>query len=244
MPEIRLLETLTIARVMKKLILLFFFLSGNLFLVSAQPFNIDLNFAVGAPQGGFAEELDRNSYGLDIVFTYQIPYSPIHIGAGIGYQNYGWKQRSTYIDGIPEVDLDVRTTNNIITPHLLARIEAPYGFVQPFIEGSMGFNYLYTETSLIDDYHEEDIASDVNHDYITTNSGLGGGFKINLYEGFDEDGDYRGISLMMKAKYMLGGNASYLREGDLIRNGNFLDLNIRESRTDLVTFNIGVSFNF
>jgi len=49
---------------------------------------------------------------------------------------------------------------------------------------------------------------------------------------------------MVKAKYMLGGNASYLREGDLVRNGDFIDLNIRESRTDLTTFNIGVAFNF
>lgn len=229
---------------MKKNILLFFFSLGNLFLVSAQPFNVDLNLSVGAPQGRFAEELDRNSLGLDIIFSYQVPYTPVHIGAGIGYQNYGWEQRSTYLEEIPEIDLTVRTTNNIVTPHLLARIEAPYGFMRPFIEGSMGFNYLYTETSLIDDYDEEEIASNVNYDYITTNVGLGGGLKINLYQGFNENGHFQRISLVMKAKYMLGGNASYLREGDLVRNGNFVDLNIRESRTDLATFNIGVAFNF
>lgn len=213
-------------------------------MISAQPFNMDLNFAVGTPQGSFAQQLERNSIGLDIAFTYQVPFTPIHIGAGIGYQNYGWKQRSTYLEDVPELDLTVRTTNNIVTPHLLARIEAPYGLMRPFIEGSMGFNYLYTETSLVDDYYDEEIASDVNHDHITTNVGLGGGLKIDLYHGFNEDGNYQGISLIIKAKYMLGGNASYLREGDLVRNGNYIDLNIRESRTDLATFNIGVAFNF
>ncbi len=222
----------------------FLFIVGMAVQVSAQSFNMDLNFAVGEPQGGFADELDRNSFGLDLAFTYQIPYSPIHVGGGIGYQNYGWKERSTFLQEVPEIDLTVRTTNNIVTPYLLARIESPHGVMRPFIEGSVGFNYLYTETALVDDYDDENIARDVNHDHITTNTGIGGGLKINLYEGFDDDGDFYGISLMVKAKYMLGGNASYLREGDLVRNGDFIDLNIRESRTDLTTFNIGVAFNF
>ncbi len=229
---------------MKTLISLFVFALGNSFLISAQPFNLDLNFAVGTPQGSFANVLDRNSYGLDVAFTFQLPYSPIYLGGGIGYQNYGWKERTTFLEDVPEIDLTVRTTNNIVTPYLLARIESPTGIMRPFIEGSVGFNYLYTETSLVDEYDDEDIASDVNHDHVTTNTGLGGGFKIKLYEGFDSDGDFIGVSLMMKAKYMLGGNASYLKEGDLTRNGNYVDLNIRESRTDLATFNIGVAFNF
>lgn len=229
---------------MKNLILLSYLVLGNVFIASAQPFNMDLNFAIGTPQGGFAQEIDRNSFGLDLAFTYQVPYTVLHLGAGLGYQNYGWKQRSTNLQDIPEIDLTVRTTNNIVTPYVLARIEAPYGAMKPFIEGSMGFNYLYTETSLVDDHYEEEIASDVNHDHITTNVGFGGGIKVDLYQGFNSDGDFYGLSLVIKAKYMLGGNASYLREGDLTSNGNFLDLNIRESRTDLVTFNIGVAFNF
>ncbi len=228
---------------MKKYWLIIFFVGLGSSL-AAQPFQFDINLGMGLPQGDFKDELDRNSFGADLAFTYQIPFTAIHIGAGVGYQNYGWRERYTNLNDVPEVDLKVRTTNNILTPHALVRVEAPYGFARPFIEGSIGLNYLYTESSLVDDWDGEDIASQVNYDHFTTNTGIGGGMKIKLYEGFDEDGDFFGVSLMLKAKYMLGGDARYLREGDLSRDGRNLNFNVRQSRTDLTTFNIGVSLNF
>jgi len=212
----------------------------------AQPFNVDISFALGTPQGDFQQSLDRNSYGLDLAFTYQVGRDiPLHIGAGMVYQNYGWRERSAqFIDGVPEVDVNVRTTNNLITPQLLMRLEPRYGGFSPFVEGSIGFNYLYTESSIRDEYEDDEIASSVNYDYFTSNVGIGGGAKFLLWEGYDEDGDFWGIHLFLKTKYMLGGEALYLREGDLVANGNDLELNLSRSRTDLTTFNVGVVFNF
>jgi hypothetical protein len=43
---------------------------------------------------------------------------------------------------------------------------------------------------------------------------------------------------------MLGGEALYLKEGDLIPNGNNLEYVVSQSRTDLTTFNVGLVFNF
>ena len=229
---------------MKKIILSFGILFISMGLSTAQPFNIELNFAAGTPQGDFMQELDRNSYGLDMAFTYQIPYSFVHIGAGFTYQNFGWNERRENLYGIPEVDLRVRTTNNMVTPHLLMRLESPFGSFKPFVEGIIGFNYLYTESSLIDDWEEDDLASSINYDYLTSSFGLGGGAKIKLYDGFDDDGDYFGLSLIIKSRVTLGGEALYLKEGDLERVGDELNLNIRQSRTDLTTFNVGVVFNF
>lgn len=216
------------------------------FSVQAQLFNFDINFALGTPQGDFQQSLDRNSYGVDMGFTVKAGRDlPVHIGAGLVYQNYGWRERNNqFVSGVPEVDVTVRTTNNIVTPQLLLRLEPEYGGFTPFIEGSIGFNYLYTESSIRDEYDDYEIASSVNHDYFTSNYGIGGGAKILLWEGISEDGDFIGIHLMLKTKYMLGGEALYLKEGDLVPNGNSLDYNFSRSRTDLTTFNIGVVFNF
>ncbi|MCR9131522.1 MAG: porin family protein [bacterium] len=213
---------------------------------TAQPFNFDISFAMGTPQGAFQQSLERDSYGVDFAFTYQIGRDiPIHIGAGMMYQNYGWRERETqFIDGVPEVDVNVRTTNNMITPQLIMRIEPNLGSFSPFIEGSVGFNYLYTQSSITDLYDDEEIASTVNYDYFTSNSGIGAGAKFRLWEGFNDDGDFVGLHLILKTKYMLGGEALYLKEGDLIPNGNNLDYVVSQSRTDLTTFNIGLVFNF
>ncbi|MFV1883176.1 MAG: hypothetical protein ACMZ7B_01605 [Balneola sp.] len=212
---------------------------------AAQGFNFDIGFALGTPQGSFQQSLDRNAYGLDMAATYQIPNSPIHFGIGGVYQNFGWQERSEFFSpDIQEVRVRVRTTNNMFTPHLLMRFEPQYGIIKPFVEGMVGFNYLYTESSVLDDWDEGELASSVNHDYYTPSYGVGGGVKFKLYEGFDDDGDFFGISLIVKTKYMLGGEADYLKEGDLIRTRRGVDYNVSRSRTDLTTFNVGFVFNF
>ncbi|GAB5409882.1 MAG: hypothetical protein BalsKO_22470 [Balneolaceae bacterium] len=211
----------------------------------AQAFNFDIGFALGSPMGGFQQSLDRNSYGVDMGATYQIPNTPIHFGGGLIYQNFGWTERSEYFSpAIQEVKLRVRTTNNMVTPHFLLRIEPDLGAISPFVEGIIGFNYLYTESSVLDDWAEEEIASSVNYDSFTPSSGVGGGMKFKLYEGYNGDGDFFGMSLILKAKYMLGGEANYLKEGGLIRNRRGVSYDITRSRTDLTTFNVGVVFSF
>jgi len=230
---------------MKKIHLTFAILLTALTL-QAQPFNFDISIAVGTPQGDFGQSLDRNSYGADFAFTYQVGREiPLHVGVGMMYQNYGWREREAqFVDGVPEVDVNVRTTNNLISPQFIMRLEPKIGGFSPFVEGSIGFNYLYTESSIRDTYEHEEIASTVNYDFYTSNMGIGGGAKFLLWEGFDEDGDFWGIHLIVKTKFMLGGEAMYLKEGDLIPRGNGLDYIVTRSRTDLTTFNIGVVFNF
>lgn len=230
---------------MKKSIALsiFFILFLNKTVLS-QSFQLDINALVGTPKGVFMNELNRSAIGLDMAFTYQFPYTPIHIGTGITFQNYGWRERDASFYEVPEVDVSVRTTNNIVTPYFLIRLESPYGSVRPFVEAQMGLNYLYTESSIIDEWDEEEIASEINYDYFTTNSGFSGGIKIKLYEGFSESGNYSNIGLVLRGKYSIGGNARYLKEGDLQVDGRDLVMNIRESRTDLTSFSVGLSFNF
>ncbi len=212
--------------------------------MNGQNYNIDLSFALGDPQGSFAQTLDRNAYGVDASFTTKIPKMPVHIGAGFIFQNFGWTERNEHFNSnIPEVDVRVRTTNNMITPHLLLRLEPGFGLISPFLEGSVGFNYLYTHSSVINDWDEE-MSGTVNYDYLTSNFGMGGGLKVRLYEGFDDDGEFMGVALVLRARRMIGGEALYMREGDLVSTAGGLEYNLNKSRTDLTTFNIGFMFNF
>ena len=48
--------------------------------LNAQPFNFDISFALGSPQGDFGQSLNRNAYGLDAAFTYQLGREiPLHL---------------------------------------------------------------------------------------------------------------------------------------------------------------------
>lgn len=219
-------------------------LLGTNLSVFSQSFQLDVNALVGTPKGVFMDELNRNSIGVDLALTYQIENTPIYVGTGITLQNYGWKERDTYLYNAPEIDVSVRTTNNIVTPYFILKLEEQVGRVSPFIEAQLGINYLYTESTLIDSWDEEEIASDINYDYYTTSSGFGGGLKFKLYEGFTQTGKHNNINLVLKGKFMNGGNARYLKEGDLHVNGNDLILNVRESRTDIISYSVGISFSF
>lgn len=228
-------------RLVSKLLFIALICSGSL---NGQDYNIDFSFALGNPQGSFAQSLDRNAYGVDASVTAKIPNMPVHIGAGFIYQNFGWTERNEYFNSnIHEVDVRVRTTNNMVTPHLLLRLEPAFGRLSPFLEGSVGFNYLYTHSAVINDWDEE-MSGTVNYDYITSNFGMGGGLKFRLYEGFDDDGEYMGVALVLRVRRMIGGEALYLREGDLVSTSSGLEYNLSKSRTDLTTFNIGFMLNF
>ena len=215
--------------------------------VTAQPFNFDISFALGTPQGSFSNTLERNLYGLDMGLTYQVPGTPIHLGAGVLYQNYGWRERKDYFSGdIHSVDVRVRTTNDMIAPHLIMRIEAPvraFRALSPFLEGMIGLNYMYTQSRIVNDW-EDEYANTINHDFTTSTYGIGGGLRIDLFDVPDEDGDYYKVAFIAKTRYMVGGEAMYLKEGDLVSTSSGLNYTVRRSRTDMITLNFGFVLSF
>lgn len=230
---------------MKKLFLTLALVLLSFINIYAQGYNLDVNFAVGTPEGAFAESIDRELYGLDLGFTYAVYDTPLQLGVGLLYQNYGWNERTEpFSSRIDEVDVRVRTTNDIVNPHLIARLEPEFGHVKPFVEGYAGFNYLYTKSSVIDDFTDEEIASSINQDNLAMSYGMGGGIKIKLTDMLDDNGSAIGISLLLKGKVLKGGIAEYLTRGDLRASDGRFDYNLNRSTTNLTTFNIGVVFSF
>ena len=228
---------------MKKGIALLIIVAGLSGVVTAQPFNIDLSFAMGTPKGSFSNALDRNLYGIDMALTYQLQGTPLHFGMGLQYQNFGWSESYDYYS----FDGKVRTTHDMISPHLLMRIEAPLSYisiVSPFVEGIVGFNYLYTESKVVDFWSDEETPGTINYDHATPSYGIGGGLRIRLFEEFDFDGDYLKIAFLIKTRYMVGGEAVYLKEGGLTSTSSGLNYNLERSRTDLVTLNFGFVLSF
>ena len=204
-----------------------------------------LNFMAGFPQGEFKDNLDENGYGLAGEFLYSPSISPLGIGVSLGFMNYGEEsRREPFSTTIPDVEVEVKTTNNIVMGHLLLRAQVKQGPIRPYAEGLVGFNYLFTETKIEDVDDEEEIASSTNLDDGVFSYGAGGGVMLRLYTGKVKKTKTLSILLNLGVRYILGGEAEYLKEGSIKRVNGRVVFDKIKSKTDLLTARFGVAVEF
>jgi len=228
---------------------------------SARGFDLGLSFDVAAPQDEFRNTVDRNGYGFSIEGLYKPGDMPVKFGLDFGFSQYGRETRKEPFSlTIPDVMVDVKTTNNILLTHFLVRLQHDYGRIKPYFDGIVGLHYLYTETSIDneDDWDDEPIASTKNFDDLTLSRGVGAGFMISLVS-FDKHD--KAINSFMKAtggmqkaacellldfkiRYLYGGEAEYLKEGSITRENGDVIYDVKRSDTDLLLFQLGVIFRF
>ena len=217
--------------------------------VSAGPltnFQGGINLLLGFPQGDFKDEIDKTGVGIGGEFIYSPGNSLFGIGASLGFMVYGHETRSEpFSYTIPNVFVDVTTDNNIFLGHLLVRIQPKLGPIRPYGEGLIGMNYLYTKTSIKDQGDiGETIASSTDFEDAVFSYGVGGGMMVQLYSGDPTGGRLWRLMLDLRMRYIIGGEAEYLKEGSI----TFEDLNVyydvSKSKTDLMTAHIGLAFEF
>ena len=210
------------------------------------------NFTMGFPQNEFRKNVDNITLGGSGHFLCRIPNTIFSVGAGLGVLVYGHETREeAFSQTIPDVHVDVTTTNSIFMGHLLFRIQPIDGPVRPYIDGLYGFSYLSTETSIKDqdDWDDEDdeIASSKNYEDFASRYGFGGGLMIRVYRVSEEKSkteNLESVNIDLGVRYMRGGEAEYLKEGSIKIEGSQLIYDVSRSTTDLLPVHIGVSFNF
>ena len=130
------------------------------------------------------------------------------------------------------------TTPNAFWGSIGPQIQVPVGPVQPYMNAAIGFMALVTSTSVRGSDSQYEYASTTNSDDVTSAYIFGGG----LYVPF---GTQKTWKLHVGARYFYGGEATYLTEGDIIDNSDgSVTLQHRHSKTDQVTWQLGVSYTF
>lgn len=216
--------------------------------VSAQyNFMGGLHFNGGFPQGDFKDRIDRNAYGIGGQFFYSPSRSPFAIGVEFGWMNYGNEsRRERFSTTIPDVTVKVETSNNIVNGFLIFRSQLPSGPIRPYADGLIGFNYLFTETKITDsDDPSEDVASSTNQDDAVFAYGFGGGVMVQVYDGAKSEGK-KPFQILLDAgvRYVMGGEAQYLKKGSIRREDGFVKYDVIESKTDLLRLHVGVVGRF
>lgn len=227
-------------------ILVLILVSPNLSAGSYPPqFQAGINFLLAFPQDEFNEIVDNAGFGIGGEFLYSFPLIPLSIGLSGGYIIYGSETREERFSlTIPDVYVDVSTTNNIAQGHFLMRAQPGQGSVRPYMDGLIGFHYLYTRTTVKDQGDGEDVASSTNFDDFAFSYGGGGGLMISLYRNMREENGLEAVNLDLRLRYLFGSEAEYLKEGSIsIENGN-VSYNVNKSATDIITFQIGVTLEF
>ena len=204
-----------------------------------------IHFTTGLPQGALEDQLDRDAYGIDGQIFFAPSTSPFSIGLDVSWANYGTESRKEpFSTTIPDVTVDVDTMNNFVQTLMVFRGQFPSGPIQPYADAVVGFNYLYTETTINDDGWDFDsVASTTNQDDFAFAYGFGGGVMVPVWSGTGTE-SVQSVLIDAGARYVRGGEAEYLKDGSIRRTNGRVKFDTTESRTDMVRMQIGVVCRF
>lgn len=207
---------------------------------------VNVALAVSDPRGEFDVNTDTG-YGLVGGYRYGIGGGVLGIGLEGAFQTYGnARRRAPLSPTIPEIRVDVETSNN--STYLLGAIELepPTGPVRPFGMLNGGFSLFYTTTSLEDPLTNRRILTHTNKSDWTWVWGAGGGLRIRVHETPRLERAPSRLWVDLGATWQKGGEVEYLREGTLVTDSGQVDIDRRLARSEieLLLYRLGVTYQF
>ena len=236
------------------LFILFILLIGHSNKAQSQELLVGIEFDLGAPQGEFSDQLDKLGWGFNVMGGYRFGDTPFMLGLEFGFMNFGRDVRDAPLSTtIPDLRVEVENSYNLLHGDLFVRLIQPPATVRPYVEGLVGFNYFYTETSLRNRnaISGEDVLRDTNFEDTSLSYGFGAGVQFRLYrdrstERAPDEILPSGVYLTLASRYMFGREAEYLQEGSIDVNTQTGEVfyDVSRSETNLLYFKLGVAISF
>ena len=197
----------------------------------------NVNFMLGIPQGIFAERQLFTGFGFGGNVVFEVK-KPLSVGLDVGWQRYD--SENDFFSEFDEFGFEVITeeeaSNQILSLHGLVRVQPAVNFfLQPYAEGTFGFNRFYTRTTFTDaDTDEQFNSVNENSDWALSYGGAAG-VLINVWQNL--------LFVDLRCAYRLGNTAEYFTriEGrDVpIPIENF---ELQRSPTNMLIPQIGITF--
>jgi hypothetical protein len=189
----------------------------------------------GRPTGAFAAYVNQG-FGVDGFGRWKVDERGIFsLGLEGGWMQYGRETiRAPLSSTVGRINVDVTTSNNIVFLGAGPQLTVPSGPVRPYVSGSVGFSYFFTESSVAgSNSDDESFAATKNFDdFIFATTG-GAGVYIPL-------GTRREAGLDLGVRYHNGGRGQYLREGSITDRPGQAPLIVPiESETRLWSWRVG-----
>jgi hypothetical protein len=200
---------------------------------------VGFSFVVAQPLAEFHDNVSSAFGGEGHVVFRQSENSVLGLRLEGGFLTYGHERKrvplSSTLGG--RINVDLNTNNNIALFGAGPQLMSPRGLVRPYVHGTAGLTYFFTESSV-------DGADDTFAFAQTTNQhdaafawGGGGGIFIPLPVANHL------VSIDLGARYLNTGKVSYLKEGGIQDNADgSITLFPSNTRATMITYRLGVSF--
>ncbi|MGH7719092.1 MAG: hypothetical protein ACREON_09650 [Gemmatimonadaceae bacterium] len=200
---------------------------------------LGLGLMVATPQDEFSDYVDTG-FGFTGNFIYALDRSGVFgVRLDLGYINYGRESKRACLSSTVgcRIQVEVTTSNNIVVAGIGPQIMAPSGRIRPYVTGSAGLAYFFTESSVegTRDFGDEDFFQTTNFDDATFAWTGAAGLYIPLRRGL------KPIVLDLGVRYHGNGEAQYLREGSIEDTPGGIIITPIESKTNLLVYQLGVS---
>jgi hypothetical protein len=191
---------------------------------------------VAQPVGEFKNYVNNGFGGGGHLMLRVDPHGFLALRADVGYLIYGHETKRVSLPNAGRVQLDVTTSNNILTYSIGPQLMVPSGPIRPYVNATAGGAYFFTESSVGGSDNSSTFASTRNFGDNVPSYGYGGGVFVpfavrNALIGLD-----------LGARFIRNGHTRYLREGGIQDDpsGGYTVSPI-ESETNLVVYHLGIS---
>jgi len=198
--------------------------------------SLPMTLQVGVPQGAFAENVAlAGGFGFGALYAID---EMLGVRADLGFQIYGAETRRIPLGAgaLSLVDVDVTTTNAIISGSVGAQLGVPSRELTPYFGGAIGFGSFTTTTSASGSNSDaEPFATTTNLSDATLARSLYGGLYVPM-RGRETvlDLGVRRTWHGRQVRYLTPGGITETASGEVI-------LSPRESRADLLTVYVGLT---
>ncbi len=188
--------------------------------------------------------MGRTAWGGGLSLAIRPSRGPLLLGTSLGYGVYDSDRWDAWL-GLtdPDVLVDMRTTNSLLTWNVFLRLQPERGFLRPYLDLFAGLHFLSTDTRIGsgDQDREGGGGLDINNSSDTAFAfGAGAGLMLPIIRFVHRDGRIAGgLELDLGVRYAWGGRADYLVESGV--TGIYDTLT---SRTDTLTLSAGLTFAF
>jgi hypothetical protein len=198
-------------------------------------FSFGGDLAISQPKGEFASNVP-NGYGFDLTGMFRLdPQGYFNLRADLGGVRYGHERQRVGFPISGRIAVDLSTDNQIGFGAIGAQLQIPDGWFRPYANAAVAATYFWTESSISGADNSESVLSTTNLDDWSHAWIFGGGVMVPFGRSIG--------ALNLGARYHYGATATYLKKGDITDNPNgTINLNPRNSKTDLVLWQLGVSF--
>lgn len=203
-----------------------------------------ISFTNSVPQNEFYDNLKRSGQGFSLYGGYNFVPVPMTLGMQVDFLFYGGDERIFRYKnqgGWTYLRDTVSYQNMIIPVTFFLQVRPNIGeYIYPYFEGFAGFNLFSASSDFKSGLGIQDTKDEITAGW---NVGVGAGTMIKMVDFITLPSYYTRMLLDVKARYAKGTNVEYYMVKQ-INPDTSPEFRKAKSKTDLITFQVGLVFEF